>query len=319
MKPISVITLLLLTFHSFSQTKKDTTTIFYNTNWQETETRFSVYMSRIWKEGSKWHRQDFYYPQSTLQMDGVYADKNLKVKDGVFTRYHKNGMMSDSCLYVASQHEGTEFNWDGEGNQTLLRQWHQDIPVDTAVWWNSTGAITGVQITDSSGNGMYRQYLEDGKTVQVEGGLLEGKRNGTWTFKDENGVLAMRVAYNDDLITSALCYNKKGQLETGEKKCLLEKPASFKGGPDAWDSYLQIHMRYPQEEEKTKPQGIVQIQFDIQNDGSVTNIMTLDAADILLAAEAIRLIKESPKWEPAIQYNRPIVSRHVQYITFAFR
>ncbi len=318
MKNLLAFVLTIISLSVFSQTKKDTTTILYSSSWQEIKTGIPTYVGLVWKEGNKWHKQDYYYPQSTLQMDGVFSDKDLKTKDGLFTWYHKNGMMSDSCLYVATQHEGTQIKWDEDGNQAAVLHWHKDLPVDTAIWWNKNGAVTAVQITDSFGNGLYQSYLDDGKTVCVKGRLLSGKRSGKWTFKDSKGIPGVDAVYLADSVISAICYNEQGQLEAGKTDCQVEKPAGFKGGNDGWRRYLERNLVYPEEAVKNNIQGIVRVEFNIAKDGSVSDAKVLGSPDELLAKEALRMINKSPKWEPAIQYNRPVIYRHIQSITFSF-
>ena len=319
MKNLLAFFLVFISLNVISQTKKDTTTILYSSSWQEIKTGNPAYVGLVWKEGNKWHKQDYYYPQSTLQMDGLFSDKDLKTKDGLFTWYHKNGVMSDSCLYVAMQHEGTQITWDEEGNQASILHWHNDLPIDTAVWWNKNGGITAVQITDNLGNGLYQSYLDDGKTIRIKGRLMAGKRSGKWIFKDSKGTPGVDAVYLADSVISAICYDELGQIETGKTDCRVEKQAAFKGGNDGWRRYLERSLVYPEDAVKNNIQGVVSVEFIIEPDGSVSNAIVLGSPDKLLAAEALRMIKKSPKWEPAIQYNRQIISRHVQSITFAFQ
>jgi TonB family protein len=319
MKLFFSLLLFFVSFAAVSQSKNDTTTILYNASWQVIQSGTPAFVGLVWKEGNKWHKQDYYYPESKLQMDGMFADKDLKVKDGVFTWYHKNGMMKDSCLYVNWQHEGSQMTWDDEGNQTSLRHWHKDLPVDTAIWWNSKGAVTAVQLTDSSGDGVYQQYLEDGKTARVKGLLLAGKRTGKWIFKDTQGILGLEATYLADSVISSLCYDEKGEPETGKKECVVEKPASFKGGTDGWRRYLERSLQYPVSAQENRIQGVVKIQFNIEKDGTVTDVKALDSPDESLAKEGVRILEHSPKWVPAVQYNRVVIYRHIQNITFALQ
>ena len=78
-------------------------------------------------------------------------------------------------------------------------------------------------------------------------------------------------------------------------------------------------MNYPEDAQEKNIQGIVRIQFNIEKDGSVTDIKVLSAPNESLANEGVRIIKNTPKWEPAIQYNRRVIYRHIQSITFAIQ
>lgn len=319
MKPAFLIISLLFSFHTFSQSKKDTTTTYYDWNWKKIETGIPAYMGIVWKEADKWHSQDYYYPELKLQMDGMYADKDLKIKDGLFTWFYRNGMMEDSCFYKQNRQEGEQATWDTSGNQTSIRKWAHDLPVDTAIWWNKDGGVTAVQITDSSGNGFYQSYLDDGKTIRTKGRLMTGKRSGKWTFKDSKGIPGVDAVYLADSVISTVCYNEQGEVETGKTDCRIEKPAAFNGGPDGWRRYLERRLVYPEQAFKNNIQGVIRVQFIIEKDGSVSDVKVLGSPNELLAAEAMRLIKQSPKWEPAVQYNRRVIYRHIQSITFALQ
>eukprot|EP01035_Chromulina_nebulosa_P038302 gene38302-51727_t len=302
MKPTLLFLLLISGFQSFSQST-DTTTILYDYSWKVIENGYPAFFGRVWKEGNKWHKRDHYYPSGVMQMDGVYADKKLTVKDGLFTWYHDNGMMSDSCLYIGWQHEGTQITWDRDGNQTSIQHWSKNLPVDTAIWFNKEGGVTAVQITDSSGNGFYQQYLADGKTVQQKGALYNAKRTGKWFFRDNKGILGVEANYVLDSVISIKCFNEKGEPETSKNDCIVEKPAAFPGGPDGWRRYLERNLYYPDDAQKAGTQGIVRIQFTIDKDGSVSDVKILEAPSESLGRQGERLISKGPKWQPAIQYN----------------
>jgi TonB family protein len=311
------LSLLLIGITAATAQTTDTTKILYNSNWQEIKTGAIRYVGFIWQEENKWRQQAFYYPEGTLKMDGIYSDKTLKLKDGLFTSFHKNGMMEDSCLYIASKHHGTEINWDEDGNQRLLYHWYKDLPVDTALWWNKNGKITAVQITDSSGNGIYNSYLDDGKTPQIKGKLLAGLRDGNWIFKDEKGIMGISAVYEKDSALMVSCFDEKGEMETEKKDCQIEKPAGFPGGINAWRKYLERNLDYPKDAVNNNIQGVVRIQFNIEKDGSVSDVKVASSPHEILSNEGMRLIKKSPKWQPALQYNRAVIYRHIQSITFS--
>jgi TonB family protein len=319
MKQALTVMLLFCGIKLFAQSTTDTTTILYDYSWRVIETGYPSYIGQVWKEGNKWHKRDIYYPESIIQKEGLYADKDFKVQDGLFTWYHRNGMMSDSCLMVGDLRQGTELTWDKEGNQTSLQHWHNNVPVDTAVWWNSNNAITAVRITDSAGNGFYQQYLSDGKTPQIRGNLYNGKRSGKWIFKDKEGIMGSEAVYTNDSVVSVVCYNEQGMVDETTKNCVIEKPAAFKGGADGWRRYLERNLKYPDDAYKQQIQGVVSVQFNIAKDGTVSDIVVLKAPSESLGKEGMRMIKQSPKWEPALQYNRPVIYRQIQSITFALQ
>ncbi|HEX2629304.1 MAG TPA: energy transducer TonB, partial [Chitinophagaceae bacterium] len=58
------------------------------------------------------------------------------------------------------------------------------------------------------------------------------------------------------------------------------------------------------------------IQFVVDVDGSVSNIVPLSDKGYGLEQEAIRVLKQSKKWKPAIQNGRQVKAYRKQPITF---
>jgi protein TonB len=95
-----------------------------------------------------------------------------------------------------------------------------------------------------------------------------------------------------------------------------ELPALFPGGPDAWRRYLERELRYPEMAQENGTQGIVQVQFVVDKDGVISEVLPLNDPGDGLAQEAARIILKGPKWIPAEQNNRKVKYRVVQSISF---
>ena len=81
--------------------------------------------------------------------------------------------------------------------------------------------------------------------------------------------------------------------------------AQFPGGDKACMKWLQEHIKYPEGYTSNQPQGRVIVSFIVERDGSLDSIMVKSSPDPLLSEEAIRVVKEMPKWKPARQYFPP--------------
>ena len=80
---------------------------------------------------------------------------------------------------------------------------------------------------------------------------------------------------------------------------------SFPGGERALNQYLGQNIRYPAAAMEKGIQGKVICQFVIKDDGSIVDIEVIRSVDADLDKEAIRVIKEMPKWEPGTQDGKP--------------
>ena len=69
--------------------------------------------------------------------------------------------------------------------------------------------------------------------------------------------------------------------------------------------WLQEHIKYPEGYTSNQPQGKVVVSFIVEKDGSLDGIKVMKSPDPLLSEEAIRVVREMPKWKPAHQYFPP--------------
>lgn len=97
----------------------------------------------------------------------------------------------------------------------------------------------------------------------------------------------------------------------------VEIESSYPGGNSAWTRYLYKSMRYPQEAQDNDIQGTIVVQFIVDKDGNVSDVEAISGpTNGGLRDEAIRVIKKSGKWEPAVQNGRKVKSYKKQPITF---
>ncbi|MCD4736291.1 MAG: TonB family protein [Bacteroidales bacterium] len=81
----------------------------------------------------------------------------------------------------------------------------------------------------------------------------------------------------------------------------------FKDGIDALKKFIQDNMIYPQKAKDRGISGSVFVTFEVDTDGSVTNVEVLNSLDPLLDAEAVRLILLTDKmWNPGEQRGKPV-------------
>jgi TonB family protein len=81
----------------------------------------------------------------------------------------------------------------------------------------------------------------------------------------------------------------------------IEQVPQFPGGINAFYEFLASNIQYPADSRKRASQGRVIISFVVEKDGSLTNIHTVRGVDSSINAEAVRVIKLSPRWSPGIQ------------------
>jgi TonB family protein len=89
------------------------------------------------------------------------------------------------------------------------------------------------------------------------------------------------------------------------KKHIVTKP-EFPGGDDAFGRYIQTHIKYPDNPQRNNIEGIVDIVFMINVDGSIGETRVISSPSADLSMEAIRVVKGSPKWIPGTDNGKPV-------------
>lgn len=98
---------------------------------------------------------------------------------------------------------------------------------------------------------------------------------------------------------------------------VVEHMPEFPGGMNTLMQYLSRNIKYPEEAQKKGIQGRVTVQVIIDAEGNITEPKIVRGIDPLLDTEAIRVVKEMPKWKPgmnkgkavAVEYTLPIIFR----------
>lgn len=90
----------------------------------------------------------------------------------------------------------------------------------------------------------------------------------------------------------------------------------FNGGMEGWGEYLQTALKYPDEARKNKITGRVILSFIVLKDGSITDIKVLRGIGGGADEEAVRVVKESPKWKPGILKGEPVNVAYTMPIFF---
>lgn len=100
----------------------------------------------------------------------------------------------------------------------------------------------------------------------------------------------------------------------------VETEATYPGGKDAWKKYLERNLRQQTPIDNGAVSGLyaVVVSFLVARDGSTSEIKVVQSSDpdYGTAAEAVRVIERSGKWNPAIQNGRAVTYREKQRIVF---
>lgn len=98
---------------------------------------------------------------------------------------------------------------------------------------------------------------------------------------------------------------------------VVEQMPSFPGGISGLRTYLNQNIRYPAEAQENCVQGRVVVSFVVGKDGHISDVTVLRSVDPSLDKEAIRVVRNMPRWTPGkqggelvkVRYNVPVSFR----------
>jgi TonB family protein len=107
---------------------------------------------------------------------------------------------------------------------------------------------------------------------------------------------------------------KKVELDQVFEK--VEQSAEPLGGNEEFYKYIAENLEYPKQAKRLGVEGKVFIQFIIDKEGNVTEVKSVRGIGAGCDAEAIRILENSPKWQPAKQKGQVVNQRMVLPINF---
>lgn len=129
---------------------------------------------------------------------------------------------------------------------------------------------------------------------------------------------------NANLGVEIMDYIEEVQEETVEEEAipfqLVEEKPSFNGGDaNEFSKWVNSKLVYPEIAKENGVQGRVTLQFTVNTDGSVSNVIVLRGVDSSLDKEAVRVVSSSPKWTPGKQRDRAVKVTYTFPVIFQLR
>lgn len=98
---------------------------------------------------------------------------------------------------------------------------------------------------------------------------------------------------------------------------VVEQMPSFPGGNSGLMTYLNQHTHYPAEAQENGVQGRVVVSFVVEKNGQINDVTVMRHVDPSLDKEAIRVVRNMPRWTPGKQGGEPVRVRY--HVPMSFR
>lgn len=137
--------------------------------------------------------------------------------------------------------------------------------------------------------------------------------------REQEGITKSPEVYLLEYFKKQKLSAKTSLTESDKVYDVVEHMPQFPGGPSAMFEYMSSNIKYPVDAEELKIQGRVIVTFIIERDGSVTNAQIATSAGESLDNEALRIVREMPKWTPGTQGGHPVRVKYTTPVTFRLK
>jgi len=100
---------------------------------------------------------------------------------------------------------------------------------------------------------------------------------------------------------------------------VVEQMPEFPGGMPAMIEFLQTNLNYPKDAKKQNVGGRILVMFVVEADGSISNVRVAKKVFPSLDAEALRVVKAMPKWNPGKEKGKPVRVNFTLPIVFSLK
>ena len=136
---------------------------------------------------------------------------------------------------------------------------------------------------------------------------------------EEEIEVELDVEVTEETVVEEIVFEEAPEEENvDEVFTIVEESATFPGGIQAFYTYLGKELNYPRQAQRMGIEGRVFVQFVVERDGSLTDIQVVKGIGAGCDEEAVRVLKQSPKWKPGKQRGKPVRQKMIQNILFKF-
>jgi protein TonB len=159
-------------------------------------------------------------------------------------------------------------------------------------------------------NGYFAWFDSSGR-LDSSGYSLLGRKDGHWNYYTDK----MSVKTTDEYENGRLIKHTDWDKVNKDKK-EGDIPAEFRGGSQAWKTYLTRNIRFPDRAQKNSFQGNVIVEFIVDTSGKIASPHVIKSVEYSLDQEALRIVTEAPAWTPAMKDGQKTRAYLRQPVTF---
>ncbi|MFT3908390.1 MAG: energy transducer TonB [Ferruginibacter sp.] len=292
-----LLSICLTSFSLTTVTAQSYTSVYYLDNNLTSTTQGNAFFIGKGIPDSGLFRVDYFYQADGKPLMSIhFTDSSLSNMTGFFRSFYENGKKENEGWYKNNVENGVWFKWDSSG-----------FKKDSSVYVNGKVTAKALYRYDETGK-LATCIFEDSLTKKEKYSFYKA---GVITYEVEyagtdDGIL--KIYENDSVKTIAV--SKKDRVE-----------ASFPGGDQGYRSYLVKNLDSDLPVSLGVRDGTykVIVSFIVNTDGSISNVVAETNFGFGMEAAAVKLIKNCPRWKPAMISGYPVPCFRRQPITFFYK
>jgi TonB family protein len=249
------------------------------------------------------------------------------VLDGTCLNFFPNGKRKSSLQFKNGKYVGVITNYYPNGKLYNVLKISEDFSGYYDRYYHGPSSnsndrykVKVMELRDSTGNllaengkGHIIIYDDEYKKVLEEGDLDDNKKEGLW-----RGLIADTgkyiCVYHKDEIKSGTSYMKSGKRYSFLH---FEVNPVFSDGMPAFYAFIKKNLQYLESAKKRKVMGTVTVEFDVEINGTLSDVKVGRGLMKSLDDEALRVIKLSPLWVPGSEYGMPMRMHYKVPVVFS--
>jgi hypothetical protein len=302
-------------------------TTYYNWKWDSCDISMARFISVVTQTDSGWLRNDIYIATKKLQLEGLYKDSNCRIANGWEKHYYTNGNLSSEARYINGVLDGTIINYHYNGMMRDSVLYVEGKPVGTLKRWHSNGYIADSVVFGNDDMALQVSWFDNGIPSSsgrsyywsLQGISYYWSPHGRWRYFHRNGKIASMDEYEKGKLLSRVYFDEAGmQLDDTASR---DRRALFRGSTGIkWKNYVENNLQWPRGVKLVNTDTVtVMVRAAIDEAGNVTDAYVEVPFHPLFDKEVLRVVKRSPKWQPAISHNRYVKDWLVEAVNFIDR
>ena len=142
---------------------------------------------------------------------------------------------------------------------------------------------------------------------QVENGVVS---DDSFAHVSETEKVTLAVKNTAEIGEKAVESSDPKKVFTGKVYDLVDEMPSFPGGLEELYKWIGSNVQYPAIAIDICIQGTVIVAFIVEPDGSVSNAKLVRSVDPCIDQEALRVVRQMPKWNPGKRAGIPVRVRY---------